>query len=225
MIPFNDQNAWLNKSGNLSLGNSGQDDAAGNTSFPYAKDDFWMSVNVNALPAAIPVTNLTETNTRVSVGIYTRTYTAGAAITPKLPISISNLLPFHRTFLGSSGATSNPHGFILKSMIVSYIVGVAALNAIAAVFTTETAQAEAVARAAASTSPFGAVIVQNPPGTVAAAPLTTQATPHVVAFVPTTPAFVNTQRQLLTAELQLDMANTGTFAITEISLLFALAAY
>lgn len=222
---WNDNNAFIRGNGNLTLGLAGKDDAAYDATHTYAKNDFWAHVSPVLLPLGIPTTTLTELNVRNAAGQYERQYTAGGAITPKLALPLSMYLPFHRTLTGTT-STSAPHGFKLLDLILNYKVATADATSVAVVFNTETPQANATARSAASTTPLGTITYQNPLGTVVATlPVAQQATPYVNRIVLGTPAFVNTDRSTLTAEIQLSLPNTCVFTITDIALHFALAAY
>lgn len=215
MQMFNDNNAMVNKSGNLSLGGEGFDDGKGDTTHPYAKNDCWITVLPILLPLAIPTTSLTELNVRTAVGQYARSYTAGAAITPKLVVPISLI---YRSFQAATGRTANPHGFKILDMYLSYFVGTADATSIAVVFTSEEAQTNNTARSNASTTPLGAVTYENPVGTVAATlPVAQQASPYVNKIVVATPAFITTDRRNLTAEIQMSLPNTCVVTITEVA--------
>ena len=219
---WNDAQAFIHGNGNLSLGASGTDDAAYDATHKYAKGDLWYTLLPVELPSGIPTTNLTEANVRNAAGQYERSYTAGGAITPKIPVPIRL---WYRTFTGGP-ALAAPHGFKLTAMFLNYKVATADATSVDVVFNTETAQSNNTARAAASTTPLGTVAYQNPPGTVVATlPVAQQAAPYVTKIVPATPVFITTQRQLLTAEIQLSLPNTCVLTITEVSFLFSLALY
>jgi hypothetical protein len=226
---FNDQMAGIDENGYLTLGvgqnqsvnNQGPiSDGQADATYNYMKTDFWMQVSPIRLPAAIPSTSLTETNVRVAAGMAARSYTAGAAITPNIILPISEYLPFHRFY------ATQPHGFKLITMILSYTVATAAATSVNVVFNTETPQGNNTARSAASTTPLGTVAYENPPGTaVAALPVAIQANPYVCRIVPSTPVAITTNRQTLTAEIQLSLPNTCVLTITEVTLRFALGLY
>lgn len=210
--------------GNLNLGFEG-DDGAGDATHGFAKNDLWVSVSPVTLPSGIPTTTLTEANVRTAVGQYARSYTAGGAITPSIPIPIAQYLPFSRQFTGSPAAVV-PKGFKLTGMYLSYTVATANATSVAVVFTQETAQSNNSARANTSTTPLGAVTYQNPIGTtVASLPVAIQANPYVNFISVATPAFVNTLRSNLTAEIQLSLPLNCVLTITEIALVFSLALY
>ncbi len=152
-------------------------------------------------------------------------YTAGGAVTPKILVRPPFL---YRTLSGllTPRQAAGPHGWKLTEFYFNYVIAIAGATSVDVVFTTETAQANNVARAAASTTPLGAPIYQNPPGTVVTTlPVATQAAPYVCRIVPTTPVFITTERQMLTVELQLSLPNTTAFTITELSFHFSMAEY
>lgn len=222
---FNDERADVSKVGNLSLGDA-FDDGAGHATYGYAKNDVWFSILPIELPAAIPTTSLTEANVRTAVGQYARSYTAGGAITPKLVIPLSRML--YRTFVQATGqlTRSNPHGFLVKDMYLSYFIATADATSIAVVATNEAAQSNNAARANASTTPLGTITYENPPGTtVGTLPVAQQANPYVTKIACGTPAFINTDRQNLTFEVQLSLPNTCVVTITEIAFHLAYAMY
>jgi hypothetical protein len=226
---FNDQTAGIDENGYLTLGvsqaqsvnNQGPiSDGKADATYNYMKGDFWMHVSPIRLPAAIPSTSLTEANVRAAAGMAARSYTAGAAITPNIIVPISEYLPFHRTY------ATQPHGFKLINMILSYTVATANATSVNVVFNTETPQANNTARSAASTTPLGTVAYQNPPGTsVNNLPVATQANPYVCQIVPGTPVAVTTDRQTLTAEIQLSLPLNCVLTITEVAFHFALGLY
>jgi hypothetical protein len=221
---FNDNQAKINSSGNLSLGQYGLDDGAGDSSHPYAKDDLWVQFDVLNL-RGIPTTSLTMSDVRTAVGQYGRVFTSGGAITPKVPVYIPNLYRTLNQYLDGRNA-SQPHGFKLRAMYLSYTIATADATSIAVVFTTESAQSNSTARANSSTTPLGTVTYENPPGTVVGTlPVGQDADPLVNKIVPGTPAFITTERDILTAELQLSLPNTCVLTITELSFNFAMALY
>lgn len=221
-----ENNAFVTGGGNLTLGLSGRDDAANHATYKYTKNDFWLSLNPCALMLAIPTTSLTEAGVRNAAGQYERSYTAGGAITPKIGIMLSSHIPLHRTFTGDKNNAAAYHGFLLKDMILSYKVATADATSVAVVFNTETTQANNTARAAASATPYGTITYENPLGTVVATlPVAQQAAPYVNKIVLGTPAWVNTDRQILTAEIQLSLPNTCVLTITEVSFHYGLAIY
>ena len=221
---WNTNDAWVDRYGNLSLGQTGLDDGAGDATHRYAKDDVRIQLDITNL-RGIPVTNLTMSDTRTAVGQYNRLFTAGAAITPNVPIYIPLL---YRTLAGLLNArtSANPHGMKVTAMYLNYYIATAAATSIAVVFTSETVQVDNTARTNASTTPLGAITYENPVGTVVSTlPVATQAAPYVCKIVPATPAFLTTNRQGLTAEIQLSLPNTCVVAITDIWLDISLALY
>jgi hypothetical protein len=228
---FNDNTAGIDENGYLTLGvgqaqsvnrqgpiSDGQADATYN----YMKGDFWMHVSPIRLPGGVVGSgSVTEANVRAAAGMAARSYTAGAAAaSTNIIVPISEYLPFHRIY------ATQPHGFKLINMILSYAVATAAATSVAVVFNTETPQTNNTARSAASTTPLGAITYQNPPGTaVAALPVAIQANQYVCQIVPGTPVAVTTDRQTLTAEIQLSLAANGVLTITEVAFHFALGLY
>ena len=219
---WNDRNAFINGSGNLSLGN-GVDDEAGDASYKYAKDDVWVQLNPLLL-TGIPTTNLTEPNVRTDVGQYGRLFTAGGAITPKIPVYIPGYL--YRTYVAGANQVAAPKGYKVNYMILGYTIATADATSIAVVFTTEDIQTNSTARSNSSTTPLGAVTYQNPIGTVVSVPPVIQdADPVIVKVVPATPVFITAERDILTAEIQLSLPNTCALKITELSFNLSVALY
>lgn len=222
--PISANNIDVDKNGNLSLGQGGLSDAQGDATHGYAKKDCWWQFDITNL-RGIPTTTLTMSDVRTAVGEYGRVFTAGGAITPNVPIIIPNI---YRTLSGllNPRQTAAPHGWKLTAMYLSYTVATADATAVAVVFTTEKAQANNTARSARSTTPLGTVVYQNPPGTVVATlPVAQQAAPYVNKIVPGTPVFITTERDILTAEIQLSLPNTCVLTITEVSFNFSMAMY
>ena len=222
---FADNQAGVNYLGNISTGFGGADDAQGDATHGYAKKDCWYQVPLQYL-AGIPTTTLTMSDVRSAAGIYGRVFTSGGAITPVVPIYFP--MPY-RTLSGlaiANNATVQPHGFKLTACRLAYTIATLAATSVNFVFTTEAAQANNTARAAASNTPLGAVTYHNPPGTVVASlPVATQANPYLCSVVFATPVFITTERQFLMGELQLSLPNTTVFTLTELSFQFSYALY
>lgn len=214
---FNDANAWINGQGNLSLGNSGRDDASGDPAALYAKGDVFVNIPLNWL------TSVTQALTfaRTSAGIYT-TALAAAASTGVLIIPLTGLF---RKFSQVSGGVNNPHGFKVLDVVLNYTIGTAAETSITPSFVTET-QTNNTARAA-TTTPLGATVtVENPIGTVVAnLPTAVQAAPYVTRFYGSAPVFVNTDNTDLYAEVAFVNPGTSVATITHVGFHASVALY
>ena len=160
---------------------------------------------------------------RTAVGQYGRVFTSGGSITPKVPVYPPMLYRTLNTMLDGRYA-SQPHGYLLQAMYLSYTIATADATSLAVVFTTETAQTNSTTRAQGSATPLGTVTYENPPGTTAAAlPVGQDADPLVCKIVPGTPVFITDERTILTAELQMSLPNTCVVTITELAFSFAVA--
>lgn len=178
MVPFNDNKAWIQGTGNLTLG-LGQDDGAGDGTHTYAKADVWIPIS------AVGITSDTQPAlTRVGAGSYKRTLVASTTHNVVIPFDMAML----RTFTGAPSA-SVPHGVKVLSMAVSYRVnGASATSITPSIQTIPLSAAASLGTATALTS------------TTAGNTLTNAANVYLSVTTVTTPVFVNTQDTLLTGE-------------------------
>lgn len=223
---------YINGSGNLSLGQSGADDGKGDATHKYAKSDCrfdLMQVLLDRpLADALPTTNLTESRTRTSAGIWTRVYTAGGAVASFVLLRLPELI---RTGTGftvgpntAAGTAYNPHGYKVTSIDINYTVGTLAATSIDITAQTETAQTNNTARANASTTALGTVTYQNPVGTtVSTLPVATQANPYQCRAAFGTPIFVPSN--ILTFEIAMVLPNTSVVSITGLWVNYSFALY
>lgn len=223
---FNDAQAEVNKSGNLSLGFGGFDDGAADAAALYAKGDCeW-----NLLKDLVPVggASITYANVRTAVGQYGLSVTAGAAVTPNIWTSIE--FPLRRTATVTPSGGANPatagHGYKIVDLILGYTVATLAATSVNVVATQEAPQSNNGARANTSTTPLGAVTYENPVGTVVASlPVATQANPYNCRIVFATPVFITLAQSLLTVEIQLSLPNTSVVTITDLIARGSMALY
>lgn len=174
---WNDNNARIGSGGELSLGGQGFDDAQGNATYPYAKNDVWINVNAadligDTLPALTYATGDIPKRTLVNA-------------THKV------IIPFNapqRSFVAATGRTQNPHGVMVKSVALAYRVNTSDLTSI----TMALRNYRLVAAAALPT-------VVAPAGTVAGGTLTQAANVYLLTFTVTTPAFVVVQDTVIDA--------------------------
>ncbi len=213
-----ESNVRVSGGGNLSLGQAGYDDGQADPLALYGKKDCRYDVLngdllYRGLVDAHPVASLTESVTRVSAGIWTRTYTAGGAAAPFINFILPEAIRTGTGLVTPPGQTYNLHGYKVTSIDLNYILTTADLTSIAVTAQTETAQTNNVARANASVTPLGAVTYQNPIGTVVATlPVAQQAAPYQCRVIFATPVFVPTNN--LTFEIGFVMQNNGVMAIT-----------
>jgi hypothetical protein len=213
---FNDANAWLNGAGNLSLGNAGFDDLAGDLTNPYAKADCWVNVPLSDLFTFVQAGTLART----SAGIYTFALAAGATT----GIVVVPLIEIFRRFTNTRGGPQNPHGIKVTDLVFAYTIATAGETSIGVTFATEV-QTNATARAALTT-PFGAVTYENPIGTVAATlPVAVQATPYVVRAVPAAPVFISVDNTDAFAEISFVNPGTAVATLTHVSFHASVALY
>lgn len=226
-----EQNLRVSSGGNLSLGQSGYDDGQGDTTHKYAKADCRLDLMQDLLNRpladALPTTNLTESRTRTSAGIWSRVYTAGGAVASFTRLIVPELI---RTGI-TSGTAQVPqagayalHGYKLTSVDIDYSVSVLAPTSIVVTAQTETAQTNNVARANASTTALGTVTYQNPVGTtVSVLPVATQANPYQCRVAFGTPIFCPVDN--LTLEIAWTMVNTNVVTVTGLWANFSYAPY
>lgn len=227
MSNFNDNQGQVNSLGNLSLGQYGYDDEAGDATYGYAKDDCKIILAHPFLNTALPTTNLTEATTRTSAGIWTRTYTAGGTVASFVLLYPSQLI--YRTLTGAldGAVAAQPHGFKINSVDLNYAITVADATAITVTAQTEAFQTNNAARANSSTTPLGTVTYQNPVGTtVSVLPIAQQANPYQCRAVFGTPVFVTgTSLTPLNLELGLSLPNTCVVSLTYLALNVSVALY
>src|SRR5678815_3979155 len=116
MQAFNDQQARLNKSGNLSLGFRGLDDGAGHATWGYAKNDV-------TLPVAAPllVGDTLPALTYITGDIPVRTLAASTTHKVTVPMP-QQLVRTVTTLSNPIGGASAPHGVLVKSLALFYRV-------------------------------------------------------------------------------------------------------
>ncbi len=214
--------------GNLSLGHGGFDDGQGDTTHPYAKRDcridMFQELLNRPLADALPATNLTESRTRTSAGIWNRLYTGGGATASFTRFSVPEIIRTGLTSGTLPQSTYALHGYKVTSIDFNYVVATLAPTSIIWTAQTETAQTNNVARANASTTPLGAVTYQNPVGTVVASlPVATQASPYQTRIVFGTPVFLPVDN--LSFEMGLVQANTSVVSVTGLWFNISLAIY
>lgn len=177
-VGFNNQNAYFNKSGNLSLGNSGKDDAAGHATYGYAKNDVTLTV-----PANIITSDTLPALTYATGDIPIRAL--AASTTHKVTVPLPQW--FNRSFVGTTGVTANPKGILIKSVALFYRVNTTTLTSFAtfAINTTPLAAAAALPTVTALTT------------TLAGNTLTAAANVYAGVSTVTTPAFINTDDTLV----------------------------
>lgn len=211
MRPFNDNQANVNSSGNLTLGAAGVDDASGNATYGYAKNDVTLPVqgwNLISNQATILVTYLTgDIPTRV----------LDASKTHKVAIPLPQ--EFERTFnLPSSnpaGAAAAPHGVMVKSLALFYRVNTTTLTS----FDTMAINSMPMAASAALTT------VTAMTTTLAGNTLTAAANVYAAVSTVTTPAFVNTADTLIWAVATIVVPGSSTVDLIGASWRVAYALY
>lgn len=187
MLPFNDNAAWLSKSGNLTLGMSVDDSAgsyavAGVPTYSYAKNDVTISISGSLL-----TTNSSQPAlTYVTGDIPTRRIVAGA--THK--ITIPAPWDLYRTTtvpsgLNSAGVSSTPKGILIKSLALYYRVQTNNLDSATMVINT-------TPLAAGADLPTVTTLT----GTVSGNTLTSAANVYAMVFTVTTPAFISVADQM-----------------------------
>jgi hypothetical protein len=234
---FADNQAFIDKSGNLSLGQSGLSDAAGDATYGYAKGDVFIPVPIGACRVAV-----TPSGTfGAPVGPVRVSGSVGFADVANLPISgttapnyfIQVPLP---SYLRSVSAVLNnrvaatQHGFLVRGLRFSYaIVGAAMGTAPTVTFFTSTAT-NGSARATGHAVIAGTVTYENPPldktsGTVVTTLPTTAAALAVCKANIGTPTWITTLDQQIFAEISMPMAATGSGTIGDFAWQGALAIY
>lgn len=186
---FNDQGAWVNKSGNLSLGGAGLDDGGADATHAYAKGDVFIAIS--------PVSIVSDTQpalTRIGAGSWKRTLVASTTHVVLIPFDSAYLRTFAGPVVASGGgiaigAAANPHGVKVRSVGLAYRTNGVDLTSIT--MTHKIVDLTAQASVPTTTDVAGAVA-----GNV----VTQAANQRLMTFTPTTPAFVNTLDNLLVAE-------------------------
>lgn len=241
--------AFIDTNGNLTLGVD-TDDAAGDSTHAYAKDDIWCPVPLSSLLCAVGATaNWVQAG---GTGFVVARAAGAVGGIPLVDCATNNtaykiLIPLvpptgFRTYAGSEtdpygNSITAPHGAKLLNVDLNYrpVTGALVDDSVSAVFFTEamttTSPAAGTARAAQAAY-GGTVLYEQPLGTeVVAADIltalpTTAANFHFLRVKPTTPAFINTDRTLLYMELALSTnASSGTCEISNIVAHWSVALY
>lgn len=215
---FNDNNAWIEGNGNLTLGNQGKGDGAADPAAAWAKGDVWVNIPLNLLVSSCLVQ--AGTWSRTSAGLFLLTLAAAAST----GIVVVPLNFFFRKFVQTVGNTANPKGMKVSDLVFGYTIATAGETSITVTFQTNQ-DVNATARAAV-TAPFGAVTYENPLGTVVATPpVATQATPYLVRAVPAAPVFVNGDNTDVYAEIAVVNPGTAVIAFTHVGFHCSAALY
>jgi hypothetical protein len=173
MTPFNDNRAFLDGGGNLTLG-TGQDDASNHATYTYAKDDVTLSV-----PGFLLVSDTQPAMTYITGDIPVRTL--AASTTHKVAIPLTQF--FNRMYTGivNPEAQSAPHGIMVKSLALAYRVNTTTITS----FATMTINTAPLVAAAA----LPTVVALT--STLAGNTLTAAANVYLAVSTVTTPAFQN----------------------------------
>lgn len=182
MTPFNDQAAWINSSGNLTLG-LGINDGAGDSSHGYAKGDVFCPVSAVEL-----VSDTQPALTRIGAGSYKRTLVAGTTHNVAIPFP-SQILRTYAASPNSSGANTSPHGMKVRSLALAYRTNTNDLTSI-------TLKVYTLSLAAAASVPAASEQASTVTGDV----LTQAANQRLAIATVTTPTFVNTVDNLFIGE-------------------------
>ncbi len=224
-----ESNVRVSGGGNLSLGQGGFDDGQADPLVLYGKKDCRYDVLTNdlltrGLVDGHPTTNLTESVTRVSAGLWTRTYTAGGTVAS---FTLFTLPGPQRTGLTTGGLPQQAyalHGYKVTSVDLNYIITTADATAITMTAQVETAQTNNVARVLSSSTALGVVSYQNPIGTAATTlPVAQQAAPYQCRVLFATPVFQPTNN--LTFELGLSLPSSCVVVVTGLWINYTMALY
>lgn len=188
---FNDGSAWLNATGNLTLGNSGVDDAAAHPTYGYAKNDVTLVV-----PASMLISDTLPALTYATGDIPNRVL--AASTTHKVTIPLPQL--FNRSFVASAGVTSNPHGILVKNQALFYRVNTTTITS----FTTMAINYMALAAGT------GLPTVTAMTTTLAGNTLTAAANVYAAVATVTTPAFIPTNDTLIWAVATIVIPGSST---------------
>lgn len=208
--PFNDAAAWLNSGGNLSLGFSGND-GAGNTTYPYAKDDVYYTV-----PGFLLTSDTQPAMTYLTGDIPNRTL--AASTTHKVAIPLTGY--FGRTTVTVNTPTGNnpttaPHGIAVKTLALAYRVNT----------TTITSFATMAINSAALVAASGLPTVTAMTTTFAGNTLTAAANVYLAVATVTTPAIVTTADTMVWAVATIVIPGSSTVDLLGASWRVALAMY
>ena len=208
MNVFNDDQAFVNKSGNLSLGSSGLDDGAGDATHKYAKNDVFLGVD----PGSI-ISTTDPALTRIGAGSYKKTLVASTTHNVLIPM----LGPEQRTFSGVANAAANqsaPHGVKVLSLALFYRVNTTDITSLTlTVYTIQLAAAASVPTATTLT------------GTTTGATLTQAANEYAAVLAVTTPAFTTTADLMIVGEAVIVIPASSTVDILGASWRIAMAWY
>ncbi len=223
---FNEQSAQLGSQGALTLGIGGTSVQTGDnfdTTYPYAHNDFFMTVPLNTL-MPVSIANMVWVITRGTTGVMGLQGTcSSSAATPQVLVQF----PIPQRTFNPTGATA-PHGYVLNSVDIAYGISGGAINSITTGFNT-ILLANGVTATQVSTTPLGTITVQNPIGTTAALGLPTALTgtflPTVARLVPGTRAWITTDQTELNLELTVGMNSSSVITIEKVQARFSLATY
>lgn len=193
--PFNDGAAWLTGAGNLSLGFPAND-GAGNTTYPYAKDDVYYVV-----PGFLLTSDTQPAMTYLTGDIPNRTL--AASTTHKVAIPLTQL--FGRTTVtvnSPSGAnpTTAPHGVAVKSLTLAYRVNTTTITSFA------TMAINSAALVAAAALPTVTAMTT----TLAGNTLTAAANVYLAVSTVTTPAIITTADTMIWAVATIVIPGSST---------------
>lgn len=173
---FNDNNAWIQGTGNLTLGAAGSDDGQGHATYGYAKNDVTLPVN-----AAEIVSDTQPVMTYATGDIPKRTLVNA---THKVAIPLPQW--FVRTFQNTAQGPSNPHGILVKSLTLYYRVNTSDLTSITGVI-------NSAPMAAGAALPTVTAMTTS----VAGGTLTQAANTYALVITVTTPAFLSVANTLI----------------------------
>ncbi len=210
------------------MGQAGYDDGQGDPLALYGKKDcrldMMQELMNRPLADALPTTNLTESRTRTSAGIYNRLYTMGGAVDSFIHLRVPEVTRTGTSTGGVPQSTYALHGYKVTSIDLNYVIATLAPTSITVTAVAETAQANNVARSNATVTALGAVTYQNPVGTVVSVlPVATQAAPYCTRVIFATPVFVPANH--LAFEIELIGTNTAVVSITGLWFNYTLAVY
>lgn len=206
---MNDQHAWINHLGNLSLGSSGLDDAAAHATYGYAKND-----------VTLPVSGLSTFSDQSS----SLAYVTGDIVSRVLAASLTHkvMIPFPQHLIRSYAGVSNaqqisaaPHGMLIKSLALAYRVNTTTITS----FNTMAINTAPLAAAA------GLPSVTALTSSIAGNTLTAAANTYLAVSTVTTPAFVTVSDTLIWGLATIVIPGSSTVDILGASWRVALAIY
>lgn len=203
---FADNNAWVSSGGNLSLGNSGRDDAAAHATYTYAKNDVDIMV-----PANIITSDTLPALTYATGDIPDRAL--AQSLTHKVTIPLPG--QFNRSFSATAGVTANPHGLLIKTLTLYYRVNTTTITS----FTTMAINSTPLAAGA------GLPTVTAMTSTLAGNTLTAAANVYAAVATVTTPAWIPTTGLLIWAVATIVTPGSSTVDILGASWGVAYAMY